>query len=280
MHAAAEGRRTIVCEVASSEHASRIFGHPDAGFEETEIGDGLWSISIDPDEAMREYALLHLKVRAMRDLLFRSRVFTYLAAATPGLKELVTIGKVWELAQPKRKVKGGRRYDLVVVDSPATGHGVGYMQTPRTFADIARVGPVAAQARELQRTITDHRTTGAAIVAAPEEMPVNESAVLEAQLLDDVGVAVDRVYMNGLYPERFTAADLERIAALNGADGTPLAAAGAAAVSEHRRALTQRAQLARLRRRVKAPVRTLPFIFEATDAPSDALPRTLAHRIR
>ena len=42
------------------------------------------AISIDPDESMREYVLLQLKVRAMRDLLFKPRIFTYLAAATPG----------------------------------------------------------------------------------------------------------------------------------------------------------------------------------------------------
>ena len=84
---------------------------------------------------MREYVLLQLKVRAMRDLLFRNRIFTYLAAATPGLKELVTIGKIWELAQLDRKVKKGRKYDLVIVDAPATGHGIGFLQTPRTFAE-------------------------------------------------------------------------------------------------------------------------------------------------
>jgi len=94
-----------------------------------------------PDESMREYVLLQLKVRAMRDMLFRSRIFNYLAAATPGLKELVTIGKIWELAQLDRKVKSGRKYDLVIVDAPATGHGVGFLQTPRIFASIARVGP-------------------------------------------------------------------------------------------------------------------------------------------
>ena len=65
---------------------------------------GTYPISIDPDESMREYVLLQLKVRAMRDMLFRSRIFNYLAAATPGLKELVTIGKIWELAQLDRKV--------------------------------------------------------------------------------------------------------------------------------------------------------------------------------
>src|SRR5436190_24387417 len=132
----------------------------------------------------------------MRDMLFRSRIFNYLAAATPGLKELVTIGKIWELAQLDRKVKKGRKYDLVIVDAPATGHGVGFLQTPRTFASIARVGPVHTQAETLDRFITDHDTTGVAIVSLPEEMPVNESASLEQSLTDDIGMAVDRIYMN------------------------------------------------------------------------------------
>ena len=175
LRAAAEGKRTIVCEVASQENASRMFEHTAVGFHEVEMEENLWSISIDPDESMREYVLLQLKVRAMRDMLFRSRIFNYLAAATPGLKELVTIGKIWELAQLDRKVKSGRKYDLVIVDAPATGHGVGFLQTPRTFASIARVGPIHSQAQTLDRFITDHEHTGTAIVALPEEMPVNES---------------------------------------------------------------------------------------------------------
>src|SRR5665811_1109189 len=182
LRAAAEGKRTIVCEVSSQEHASRIFSHTEVGFHEVEMAENLWSISIDPDESMREYVLLQLKVRAMRDLLFRSRIFSYLAAATPGLKELVTIGKIWELAQLDRKVKSGRKYDLVIVDAPATGHGIGFLQTPRTFANIARVGPIHSQAQALNRLIVDHDHTGTAIVALPEEMPVNESAALESEL--------------------------------------------------------------------------------------------------
>jgi anion-transporting ArsA/GET3 family ATPase len=260
--AASRGKRAIVCEVSSQENASRIFKRAEVGFHEVEVADNLWAISIDPDEAMREYLLLQLKVRAMRDLLVRSRIFNYLAAATPGLKELVTIGKIWELAQPDRKVKKGRHYDLVIVDAPATGHGVGFLQTPRTFAGIARVGPIHSQARELDRYVTDHRTTGAAIVSIPEEMPVNESASLEEQLSGELGVAVDRVYMNAMYPERFDkreASKLER--ALADADGGPRAAIGAA-LSQHRRARTQRAQLQRLKRRVSSPVKTLPYIFK------------------
>jgi anion-transporting ArsA/GET3 family ATPase len=262
LRAAAEGKRTIVCEVASQENASRILDHTTVGFHEVQVADNLWSISIDPDESMREYVLLQLKVRAMRDMLFRSRIFNYLAAATPGLKELVTIGKIWELAQLDRKVKSGHKYDLVIVDAPATGHGVGFLETPRTFAAIARVGPIHSQAQRLDSFLTDHDKTGTAIVALPEEMPVNESAALEKTLRDEVGVAVDRVYLNGLYPERFSKPEAARLAELaEGENGTARAAARAA-LSEFGRARSQRAQLARLRRRVKAPVRTLPFLFE------------------
>jgi anion-transporting ArsA/GET3 family ATPase len=275
--AAARGKRTIVCEVSSQEHASHTFKRAEVGFHEVELDDNLWAISIDPDESMREYVLIQLKVRAMRDMLFRSRIFTYLAAATPGLKELVTIGKIWELAQLDRKVKTGRKYDLVVVDAPATGHGIGFLQTPRTFAGIARVGPIHSQAQALDRFITDHDSTGVAIVCLPEEMPVNESAKLEQELREEIGVAVDRVYMNALYPERFSNEEAERFeTALERSDGGTRAALRAA-LSEHRRARAQRAQLARLRRRTAAPVKTLPFIFEPELGPEDA--RNLARRL-
>jgi anion-transporting ArsA/GET3 family ATPase len=260
--AAKRGKRTIVCEVSDQEYTSRMFKRAKIGFHEVELDENLWGISIDPDESMREYVLLQVKVRAMRDLLFRSRIFTYLAAATPGLRELVTIGKIWELSQLDRKVKRGRKYDLVIVDAPATGHGVGFLQTPRTFAGIARVGPIHSQAGELDRFITDQSQTGVAIVALPEEMPVNESASLEHDLREEVGVAVDRVYMNGLYPERFAKQEAERLEKLAERSDGAVRAALRAALSEQRRARSQRAQLARLRRRVNAPVKTLPFIFE------------------
>jgi anion-transporting ArsA/GET3 family ATPase len=177
----------------------------------------------------------------------------------------VTIGKIWELAQLDRKVKKGRKYDLVIVDAPATGHGVGFLQTPRTFASIARVGPIHSQAQQLDRFITDQKHTGTAIVALPEDMPVNESMALERDLRDEVGVAVDRVYLNGLYPERFKKAEAEKLVQLaeseNGTNGATKAAARAA-LSEFNRAKSQRSQLNRLRRGVEAPVKTLPFLFE------------------
>ena len=128
IRAAMEGRRTIIVEVASTENASRMFRQEEVGFKEVEISNDLWSISIDPEDSMREYVLLQLKVKAMRDLLFRSKMFTYLAAATPGLNELVTIGKIWELAQLDRKIKHGP-------EAPEEPH---VSDLPNTFREVFR----------------------------------------------------------------------------------------------------------------------------------------------
>jgi anion-transporting ArsA/GET3 family ATPase len=259
--AARRGKRAIICEIASQEHASRVFHRNEVGYHEVEIADDLFAISIDPDEAMREYVLLQVKVKAMRDLLFRTKIFTYLAAATPGLRELVTIGKIWELALDERKVKRGRPYDLVIVDAPATGHGIGFLETPRTFARIAKVGPMNAQANALDSFICNHRRTGVVLVSLPEEMPVNESAQLEERLLDEVGVSVDRVYMNGLYPERFSEEEAARLESVTANGNGSVAAAIGAATGQYQRALSQRRQLARLRELLTTDVSTLPFVF-------------------
>lgn len=261
IRAALEGKRTIVCEVSAAENASRMFDQAEVGFREVELANDLWAISIDPEDSMREYVLLQLKVKAMRDLLFRSRMFTYLAAATPGLNELVTIGKIWELAQLDRKVKHGNKYDLVIVDAPATGHGISLLQTPRTFAGIARVGPIHTQALQLEAMISDHEQTGAVIVSLPEEMPVNEAARLEQELTGDIGMAVDRVVMNALYPDRFSSAELNQLGPLRKADDPELKAAARAAESQATRTASQNEQLERLEASVTTPVSTLPFVF-------------------
>ncbi|MCO5315736.1 MAG: ArsA family ATPase [Solirubrobacterales bacterium] len=261
IRAALEGKRTIVCEVSSSENASRMFDQSEVGFREVELTNDLWAISIDPEDSMREYVLLQLKVKAMRDLLFRSRMFTYLAAATPGLNELVTIGKIWELAQLDRKVRHGNKYDLVIVDAPATGHGISLLQTPRTFAGIARVGPIHSQALQLEAMISDQEQTGAVLVSLPEEMPVNEALRLEQELTSDIGMSVDRIVMNALYPERFSATDLKKLGPLRKSDEPELRAAARAAGSQARRAAAQHDQLERLEREAKTPVSVLPFVF-------------------
>lgn len=262
--AARSGRRVILCEVAQQERVSRLFRKEGVGFEETELADGLAAISVDPQHALEEYLRVQVGNRALFKLLFENRVFQYFAAAAPGAKELVTIGKVWELAQLDRPwTKKTTRYDLVVVDAPATGHGLGILKVASTMRDIARVGPIRRQADRIDSFVRDTRRTGIVTVAAPEEMPVTETLEFRHRLGEEMGMSIDAVVVNGLLPERFGGPEAERLAALDGSllkDGRARAAVRAA-LSEHNRARVQRSQLRRLRKEVKGAV-SLPFLFE------------------
>jgi anion-transporting ArsA/GET3 family ATPase len=261
--AARAGRRTIVCEVAQQERMSSVFRREGVGYSETRLETDLYAISIDPERSMEEYLRSQIKPSALYGLLFDNRMFQYFAAATPGMRELVTIGKVWELAQFERRNPDAVPYDFVIVDAPSTGHGLGILRTPRTFRDVARVGPIRRQADKIDAFITDPSTTGFVAVALPEEMPVNETVDFERGLRDEIGVELDAVVVNALYPERFSDDEAERIEQAASSNGSPgVEAALRAALFEHHRARTQRAELARLRDELGRDPITLPFLFE------------------
>ena len=104
-------------------------------------------MSVDPEEAKREWLRYQLKSRTLAGVLGGSSLFQYLTAAAPGLTELVTIGKVWDLAQLEPRA-GTPAFDLAIVDAPATGHGLAMLRAPSTYATIARVGPVGPPRRD------------------------------------------------------------------------------------------------------------------------------------
>ncbi len=268
MSLAAAGRRTIVCEVGAQRRLPALFGHdgtdvPDSGVPggEVALAEHLWGTSIDPNSALREWLATQLGSTRLSDLLSRSNLFQYFTAAAPGARELVTVTKVWELAQAKRWDKKARPYDCVVVDLPASGHGVGLLRTARTFADVARVGPIGSQAGKVRDTIEDQSRAAIVAVALPGELPVTETLELEDKVARELRRPVDVVVVNGLLPRRWGAKDL---AALEAAAGAVPVQARRAARSETARTKEQQAQLARLRAGAVAPVVTLPFLPVAT----------------
>jgi anion-transporting ArsA/GET3 family ATPase len=241
-----QGKRVVVAEVSQRADVAHVVA-----------AAGADHLSIDPQEAMEEYLRDQLP-SALADTLASSRAFGYLAAATPGMRELLTAGKIWELAQDARRAPGTEPYDLVVVDAPATGHGVAVLAAPKTFADTAMVGPVARQGRIIFDMLSDPARTAVVAVTTPEEMPVNETLALRDALGDQVGQQPALVVVNALRRARLSADEAARVEAEAAADGHP---ALRAALTAHRHAAEQRAQLRRLRR-ATAGVRTatLPFV--------------------
>ncbi len=263
LHAARSGRRTIVAELASQEGVRRTFAQEGETFEEVQLADGLFTISIDPESAMEEY--LRVKTGALGQALGASRLFQAFAMATPGMRELLSIGKVYELARFTRHTDGADPYDLVIVDSPAAGHGIGILRTPRTFAEIALVGPVAGTAQRIAATVADPGFTAVLAVCIAEEMPVNETLWLRDQLRSD-GLELAAVFANALLPERFDASEARRLRSAHDGGGTGADGALAAALSEHVRATAQREELKRLREGLGTGVPSieLPFVFSET----------------
>ena len=257
--AARRGKRVVLCEVAEQKRLGALFA-VDTEHAETELAPGLFAVSVDPEQAKQEWLRYQLKSRTLAGVLGGSRLFQYLTAAAPGLSELVTMGKVWDLAQLERRT-GGSVFDLAIVDAPATGHGLAMLRAPSTFAAVARVGPVGRQAEKIDRSLRDPAHTGVLTAALPEEMPVNETVEFERALRRELGMAIDAIVVNALHPERFKRPDVERLEGLSAGSTVTRAAVGAA-ISEHRRARGEHAQVRRLRRAAGAPVVTLPRIFE------------------
>ena len=178
-----------MCEVAEQDRVSRAFAREGVRREaEVELAENLWAISIDPTRGAQGVARPPAR-RAGAAAAHRVRsAFQHFVAAAPGAKELITIAKVWELAQLARWDSRNRTYDLVIVDAPASGHGLAMLTTPSTFGEIARVGPIRRQAFKVRDMLADPRRTGYVAVALPEEMPVTETLELGARLRDAVGL--------------------------------------------------------------------------------------------
>jgi anion-transporting ArsA/GET3 family ATPase len=260
--AAGRGKRTIVCEIGAQGRLASMFGLPELGHRERELAPGLSGISIDPEQSKEEWLRYELRSSTLAGLLGHSRLFQYLTAAAPGLQELVTVGKIWELAQLQRKTAHAAPYDLVLVDAPSTGHGVAMLRSPRTFAAVARMGPIQRQAMKIHSFLANPKLTGVVAVALPEEMPVNETLDLGGRLRKEMNLRLDAIVVNALYPERFAAEDARALESVDGGGSPATTAALRAALSEYRWARAQRQQLRRLRRGAQAPVLTLPYLFE------------------
>src|SRR5918994_956695 len=230
--AAAAGRRTIVCEVAEQDRVSRAFKREGVVAEtEVELAENLWAITIDPQRALEEWLARQIGGMGLKGVA-RPSAFGYFLGAPP---------------RGRGGARHNRTYDLVVVDAPASGHGLAMLTTPRTFGEIARVGPIRRQAGKIADMLGDADKTGYVAVALPEEMPVVETLELGRKLEDTVGLGLEAIIVNGVWPDRFSAADVKKLrtATRNGHDP---AGAGAlkAALAEHERARLQRGHVERL----------------------------------
>ena len=203
--AAAAGKRVLLCEFdAKGDLAVALEGvgarkQEPLRFTPTEVHPGLWAMAMDPEESLKEYLRLNLRIPFIGRIGALSSAFDFLANAAPGVREIVTIGKV---AYEARE----RQYDLIVVDATSTGHVIGQLRAPQAINELVGVGLIRSQTEWILDILGDPAVTGLVVTTTLEEMPVTETLELLARVREETNVTTACVVANRILPGPFTAA--------------------------------------------------------------------------
>jgi anion-transporting ArsA/GET3 family ATPase len=266
--AAERGRRVLLVEVDAKGNLTSLFEHEPVGFKPVEVYPGICAMQMRTEAALREYLKLNLRIPVLGRLGPLANVLEFVATAAPGVKEILTVGKVcWEA---RESLEGRADWDLVVVDAAATGHVLAQLDSPRAIQELVQVGPVRQQTDWMAEFLSDPALTALHVVTSPEEMPVNETIELVARAHVEVDVPLRSVVVNRVLPEPFTRTDepvFDALAAGAGRDAVvEMVGPGTdAALDATRLAVALRrsraVHLARLRESVDVPLVYLPYLF-------------------
>jgi len=220
--------------------------------------------TLTPDDALIEY-LDDAGFKRLSKRLVSSGVVDMVSTAIPGIRDIIVLGKVKQI---EREMAAGApdSPDLVLIDAPAAGHAIAFLRSAQGLIDAVRVGPIRAQAVEVQALLSDPERAQVVLVTLPEETPVNELVETAFSLEDEIGLSLGPVVVNGLYQAvEGLDADPEVSADAAGTslrDGEGAALAEAADFRQHRIEL-QAAQVRRLAEGLPLPQVRLPFLFES-----------------
>jgi anion-transporting ArsA/GET3 family ATPase len=262
------GKKVLLVEVAAPVEAARLLGGPPSQGRETEALPGLFTMNVDPAAVMDEYVRHVVKLQMLVRRILGSPIYRRFFAAAPGLKELMVLGKIMVLEEARARLSQRPQWDLVVVDAPATGHGLAFLKVPLAASAAVPVGPIGHNARRVLAMLRDPGRTALVVVAIPEEMAVVEAVQFHRLAAEEIGMEPSAIVLNACHERRFTDEDEAEVLRLTteGADGelepgVPLPAALRAARRQIRRRKLTRFYQARLRRSLDAPLVSLPFLF-------------------
>ena len=285
--AALAGLSTLIVEVEGKSGLPAMFGQGELGYDEVVLSPGggpdaagdVRARTLTADTALLEYLRDHGWSRISKRLV-SSGALDVVATAAPGIKDILLLGKVKQLEREGVA-------DLIVLDAPAAGHAITFLQSARSLIDTVSVGPINAQARDVLNLLEDHKRCQVVLVTIPEETPVNEAVETAFSLEDRVGIGLGPIVVNGVYPtiEGLVTEPSAVTAAAQAADvslraGEADVLAEAAAFRLDRTAL-QTEQVGRLESQLPLPQLRLPFLFTTEIGPAelDVLARSMLSEI-
>ena len=199
---AQRGKKTLLIEFDGNTRAARLLGLPplDAPVDVLrQVSPALFVLSTSGQAALEEYLRLIIPARRLLRVVTESRPYQYFVAAAPGLKELLTMGKVWYEERKRDAETQQPRWDMLIVDMPATGHSLQYLRMPRAARDTFGVGLVQRESERILTLLRDPRKTAVNLVTIPEELPVSETREAYQQLAEDLGLPLGVLFINRVH---------------------------------------------------------------------------------
>lgn len=213
--AANEGKRVLVAMCNTKDRLSQLFDSEPVGSEIVSVHPGIDAVNMQPAEALREYGMMILRVRALYKVIFENKYVTAFLRGTPGLDAWAMLGKAQHHARELRD-DGSPRYDLVIVDAPATGHGLDLLRVPRVITEIAPPGLLRREAEKAWEMFSDPAQSGVLLVTLPEDMPTNETLELHEAITTELSLPICGLVVNHVTKDLFDAGQRTSIEQMHG----------------------------------------------------------------
>lgn len=262
---AAHGRNPLYVTLKEVEPGSYFFGY-EGGIDGTErsLDDGVNAVYIDPNAALTEYIRENfVRLYPVYAAILKSKTLQTFFEAAPGLKELITIGKVWHLGSREGQQKGsGKRYDQVIFDAPSTGHAIPVLDLPSKVLQMVRGGAFRSHIEWVEGFLKNPKETAVVVVSAPEEMVIGETLEL-IDAVRSIGISVLFTAVNKVYESPFTKDEEEAVHKLARGKVPSAAELVLDTAREHiERAVTSERYLTGLRGGLKDGMLAVPRIFK------------------
>jgi hypothetical protein len=263
---------TLLVRLTPGGPISRLFAAPElTGLEQTlhagggPAGDAdVRGRLVTPDEALAEYLADHGLARITRRLMSTGAIDVVTTAA-PGIRDLLVLGRV-------KAFEASQLADLIVLDAPAAGHAVAFLQSPAGLRGAVGAGPIATQADDVLEMLADPERCRVMLVTLAEETPVNEVIETAFALEEEIGVALGPVIVNGLVPvPEGLANDFDALVAANAPkiSTADIANLRDAAAFRLKWAARQNEQVARLSEALPLAQLHTPYVFTTEPGPAE-----------
>jgi anion-transporting ArsA/GET3 family ATPase len=266
---AAQGKRVLVAMCHAKERLSTMLGCERIGPEVAQVAPRIWAVNMDPAKAIEEYGRMTIKVRLLFKTVFESRYTRAFLHAVPGLEEWSMLGKAWWHTS-ETDAEGAPCYDVVILDAPATGHGLNMLRVPKIIVEVAPRGILRRDAERARTDFQDPDRCGVILVTLPEEMPVIETIELAEALTGELSMPIARVVVNRVLPPLFSADERALLMAAPPPAGDGAEAAIGSGQARAMRESVQAEALTRLsgaRALADVPTTFLPLLFGDAASP-------------